>query len=174
MNESLRYLFFTFALLCIAGCSETAEEKAGVSEQQRTRIESAVINRFNAMIKYSEAGELENVLSHFDETGPGSYIDGGTRYRSYQDMVDYYRAIWQIKKQDYGIPDTRVYVLSPNFVLVTSSSVITTTTRAGIVFQPRAWSVTTLWMLKDGEWKIHSFQQFLPEGVPVEEKEKAA
>ncbi|MEX2232545.1 MAG: hypothetical protein WD824_10315 [Cyclobacteriaceae bacterium] len=162
-------LGFSMLLLC---CSQTEEDITNLTTGELNEIRSAVINRFNAMIKYAEAGELENILSHFDASGNGSHIDGGTRYATFQDMVDSFRANWKIKNQDYGIPDTKMFVLSPIFVTVTSTSIINTTSREGIVYKPRPWSVTTLWMLKDGEWKIHSFHQFTADPVPVEEKKE--
>src|SRR5687768_12969567 len=149
-------LFFGYSV-SLTSCSGPGHPPSPVTEEQRKQIESAVINRFNAMIKYAEAGELENILMHFDPSGPGSYIDGGIRYATFQDMVDNYRAIWKVKNQDYGIPVTKMYVLSTNAVLVTSSSTLNTTNREGVTYQPRPWSVTTLWVLKDGQWLIHSF-----------------
>ena len=159
----------TLTLLILSACWDSNQEVSSLPEKQRKEIESAVINRFNAMMKYSEAGEVENVLMHFDPAGPGSYIDGGVRYNTLQDLVDTWRATWKVRKQDYGLPVTRLYVLSANAVLVTSSSTLNTTNRDGIVYQPRPWSVTTLWTLNDGEWRIHSFQQFEGDLKPVEE-----
>ena len=167
--------FFHLSLAILAilsvSCSEADRHPSDLPEPQRKRIESAVINRFNALTKYAEAGELENMLTYFDASGPGSYIDGSIRYASFQDMVDSYRASWRVRKQDYGIPETRIYVLSPDFALVTSTATVQTTSRDGIEFQPRPSAVSTLWRLTDGQWLIHSFQQFLPAPVPVEVKE---
>lgn len=164
----------SFWMLClgVAGlmmsCSESGSDGPDAAEQQRKGIESSVINRFHAMIKYSEAGELENVLAHFDPSGPGTYIDGPTRYTSLEEMAVNYRATWKIRKQDYGVPDTKIFVLSPAHVLVTSSSTLTTTNIDGVVFQPRPWSLTTLWVKEEGEWFIHTFHQFTGELKPVE------
>lgn len=169
------FLFLTFAVLAVSliNCSDPGPGASPVSENQQKEIESAVINRFNAMIKYAEAGELENILMHFEPSGPGTYIDRGTPYTSLQDMMDNYRATWKVQKQDYGIPTTKVYVLSSEYALVTSSSVLNTTNREGVIFQPRPWSVSTLWMLQDGEWFIHSFHQFEGDEKPVEQEEPA-
>ena len=162
-------LFFSAYCLLLTSCSGPGDHPAPVSEEQRKEIESAVINRFNAMIMYAEAGELENILMHFEPSGPGSYIEGGTRYAALQDMMLNHRATWKVRKQDYGIPVTKVHVLSPDYALVTSSSTLNTTTRENVVFQPRPWSVTTLWMLKDGQWFIHSFHQYEGEAKPVDQ-----
>jgi hypothetical protein len=167
--NKIRYLFAIALILW--SCSRRDEEVSNLPEGELKEIKSAVINRFNAMIKYSEAGELENVLSHFDPDAQGSYLDGGVRYPTFQDMLDNYRATWKIRKQDYGIPDTRMYVLSPRIVYVTSSSTLNTTSREGVVFKPRPWTISTLWTRSDGEWRIHSFHQFAPDPVPVEENQ---
>lgn len=169
----LLYLTFSFVALTFINCSDDSSSASPVSENQRKEIESAVINRFNAMIKYAEAGELENILMHFEPSGPGSYIDRGSGYTSLQDMMDNYRATWKVQKQDYGIPITKVYVLSSQYALVTSSSVLNTTNRDGVIFQPRPWSLSTLWMLQDGEWFIHSFHQFEGDAEPVEQEPPA-
>jgi len=158
------------ALLLLISCRSDNRDQI-VPELQRKEIESSVINRFHEMIKYAEAGELENMLMYFEPSGPGSYIDRGTRYASLQDMIDNLRATWRIRKQDYGVPVTNLYVLSTDYVLVTSSSTLQTTTRDGIVYQPRSWSVSILWMLKDGEWMIHSFHQFDGDLKPVEDNQ---
>lgn len=162
----------SFWILCLAGllvsCSESVSERSDAGEQQRKEIESAVINRFHAMIKYSEAGDLENVLAHFDSSGAGTYIDGPTRYMSLEDLAVNYRAAWKIRKQDYGVPDTKVLVLSSDHVLITSSSTLATTNIDGVEFEPRPWSLTTLWSRKDGEWFIYSFHQYTGELKAVE------
>lgn len=164
-------LFIQFIALALSGCSGSDSADSSVTKSDKKEITSAVINRFNAMIKYSEAGELENILMHFDPSGPGTYIDNGVQYSSLDDMLVNYRATWKIQRQDYGIPVTKVYVLSSDFALVTSSSTIVTTLRDGVTFQPRRWSITTLWTRKDDQWLIHSFDQYLGEGVPVEKDE---
>ena len=106
---------------------------------------------------------------HFDPSGPGSYIDNGTQYTTLQDMIDNYRATWKVQKQDYGIPLTKLYVLSRDFVLATSSSTLNTVSRDNVTFQPRPWSISTLWIYKDGQWLIHSFHQYAADPKPVEE-----
>mgnify|MGYP001298711453 CR=1 FL=1 len=161
-----------FLLLTLIRCSEYDSSTAQVPESLRKQIESDVINRFHAMIKYAEAGELENILKHFDPEGPGSYIDGPTRFASLQEMVVHYRATWQVARQDYGVPDTKIHVLSPTHVLLTSTSTLNTTRRDGVIFQPRPWAVSTLWVLKEGEWFIHSFHQFEGDLKPVEQNDK--
>ncbi len=164
-----RVLILLASLLLISCQSDTGDKV--LPESQRKEMESAVINRFHAMIKYAEAGELENILMYFEPSGPGSYIDRSTRYASLQDMMDNLRATWRIRKQDYGVPVTNLYVLSADYVLVTSSSLLQTTTRDGIVYQPRPWSVSMLWLLKDGEWMIHSFHQSDGELKPVDDNQ---
>lgn len=142
-----------------------------MEEGERIEIQSAVINRFNEMIKYAEAGDLERLLTYFDPSSGGSYIDGAARYATFDEMAGAWRASWKIAKQDFGIPDTKVLVLSSGFVLVTSVSTLTTINRDGVVFQPRAWSITTLWQLKGGRWQVHSCHQFTGEAVRAEEKQ---
>ena len=168
-SSGIRFSFLATVLFSVC-CCENEPDVSGLTSGQRKEIESAVINRFNAMIKYAEAGDLENIFSHFDHSGTGSLIDGGTRFPTLQDMMDSFRPTWKVKSQDYGIPDTKIIVLSPSFVYVSSTSIINTTTRDGVVYQPRPWSVSTVWILKDGQWQIHSFHQFSGEAKPVEEK----
>ena len=163
------FSFFLFSLLVsLTGCTDKGQDVSGLTEEELKQIRSDVINRFHAMIKYSEAGELENVLSHFDPGGPGIYIDGPVRYASLDEMFLNLRATWKVRKQDYGIPDTRVFVLSRAYVLVSSSSTLNTTHVDGTVFQPRPWSLSTLWIQQDGQWVIHSFHQSSGELRPVE------
>ena len=166
-------LFLPACVFLLINCSDPGGNTSPVPEGERKRIESAVINRFNAMIKYAEAGELDNILMHFEPSGPGTYVDKGVQYPSLQDMIDNYRATWKISKQDYGVPTTKVYVLARDWVMLTSSSTLNTTTRENVVFQPRPWSLMTLWMLKDGEWYIHSFHQYEGDAKPVEQEQPA-
>src|SRR5688572_3126229 len=113
---------FPIAALFFVCCGDNAQDASGLNARQRKEIESAVINRFNAVIKYAEAGDLENIFSHFDPSGTGSLIDGGTRFPTLQDMMDSFRPTWKVKSQDYGIPDTKIIVLSPSYVYVSSTS----------------------------------------------------
>lgn len=169
MKKLSRLSFAAYILLTLTACSSDDADLAGVSDHELKEIQSAVINRFNAMIKYSEAGELENMLQYFDPSGPGSYIDGGKRFATFQDMLDEYRATWKVRGQDYGVPETKMYVLSRKFVSVTSTAMVQTTNVEGVVFRPRPWSVSTLWMRTNkGEWEIHSFHQYAADLVPVD------
>lgn len=142
-----------------------------MEETERAEIQSAVMNRFNEMIKYAEAGDLENLLTYFDPSSPGSYIDGAVRYATFEEMAGAWRASWRVGKQDFGIPDTRILILSSRFVLVTSVSTLTTVNKDGVAFQPRPWSVTTLWQLTEGRWQVHSCHQFAGEAVRAAEKQ---
>lgn len=166
MKQFLYNAFFLLSTLTSIRCTESSN----TMEDQHPQIHSAVINRFNAMIKYAEAGELENVLMHFDASGPGTYIENGVPYTTLEDMLVHYRATWKIQKQDYGVPLTKVYVLSPESAFVISSATLNTTHRDGVIFQPRPWSLSTLWTLKDGEWFIHTFHQYAGELKPVEQE----
>jgi len=166
------HIAFPIATLFFVCSCENAPDASGLSSRERKEIESAVINRYNAMIKYAEAGDLESIFSHFDPAETGSLIEGGTRFPTLQDMMDNFRPTWKIKSQDYGIPDTKIFVLSPKFVYVSSTSIVRSTTREGINFRPRPWSVSTIWTLKDGEWFIHSFHQFAADPVPEEAEVK--
>lgn len=168
MKNSFAFLLFSILVSSLTGCSDPDLALTGLTEDQRKKIHSEVINRYHAMIKYSEAGDLENILSHFEPSGPGIYIDGNTRYSTLDDMFVNLRATWKVTKQDYGVPDTKVFVLSPVYVLISSSSTLNTTHRDGTVYQPRTWSLSTLWVLKDGQWLIHSFHQNSDELKAVE------
>jgi hypothetical protein len=170
MHRSNQVLVLFCLLFLLASCSA---DPSSLSDQQRKQIQSNVINRFNAMIKYAEAGELENVLLYFDDASPGSYIDGGTRYQTLTDMMVDFRATWKIKIQDYGVPDTKIHILSPEFVAITATSILRTTHRDGVTFQPRQWALTTLWVCKDGDWLIHSFHQFSADPKPQQTKKPA-
>jgi len=74
------------------------------------------------LIRYASTGDINNSLIMFDQSGPGSYIDGYTRYKSLKDVFDTYRANWTVAKQDFGNPATKVIVLSPEFALASSTS----------------------------------------------------
>ena len=165
MKPALTTLLF-FLLAC-SSCSTDVDSDAPSSEGQ---IRSDVINRFHGMIKYAEAGELENFLSYFDPAGPGSYVDGNHRYTSFDEMAGEWRATWKVLKQDFGEPVTDVQILSDRFVLIVSSSAVATRHRDGVSFQPRPWSVSILWHKRDGEWLIHSFHQASGALVAIEEK----
>lgn len=170
MNKLYIPIVFLLLLTILIACADGGDEAGNLSDKQLQQIQSDVINRFNAMIKYAEAGELENVLMHFDPAGVGTYIDNGVQYSSLDDMFVNYRATWKIQKQDYGVPMTKVYVLSQESALIASSTTLNTTHRDGVVFQPRPWSVSTLWTLREGEWFIHSFHQYAGDLKPVEQE----
>jgi hypothetical protein len=82
-------------------------------------------------------------------------------------MADTWRATWQVQKQDYGVPDTKVVILSPSLAMVSANSTLNTTNKYDVVFRPRPWSVTTLWQCAEGQWRIHSLHQYSGELVRV-------
>ena len=160
-------LIFGFILL---SCSQPAQDASRLDDNRIKEIESAVLKKFDELVTHAEAGDIEKVFSMFDQSGQGNYIDGPWRYRSFQDLLDNYRANWDVVNQDFGQPDVKVIVLSPNFALISSTSNVSSTSKSGKSYKPSPWSMSSIWILKDGQWQIHSFHQFSSERRPEDVK----
>ena len=158
-NPKFSFRFLTFLLgFFLVSCSNH-KDAAKLDDKTINEIETAISQRFDELIRYASTGDINNALMMFDQSGAGSYIDGYTRYKSLQDVLDTYRANWTVAKQDFGNLATKVIVLSPEFALASSTSNVSWTDTSGISYKPREWSFTSIWVLKDGKWQIHSYHQ---------------
>lgn len=164
---SIKFLTYFLGFFLVS-CSNSTKNAAKVDDKTRNEIESAVTQRFNELMTHAAIGDIEKALSLFDQSGGGSYIDGYTRHKTIQDVVETYRSTWNVASQDFGTPATRVIVLSPQFALASSTSNVSWIDTSGISYKPRQWSLTSVWTLKDNQWQIHSYHQDVGPSVPIE------
>ncbi len=165
----IKFLTLIFGFILVS-CSQPVQDTSKLDDQRIKEIESEVMKKFNELVMYAEAGDLEKALTLFDHSGQGSYIDGPRLYKSFQEVLYSYRANWDFVKQDFGNPETKIIVLSPSIALVSSASNVSSVNKSGISFKPSPWSMSSIWILKDGKWQIHSYHQFISEGIPEDVK----
>ena len=158
--------------ILLASCGDRVNNTPRPDNMNTKEIESAVSQRFNELKNYAETGHLDKIFAMYDQSASGSYIDGSLRYKSFKDLFDAYHANWKVSKQDFGNPETKVIVLSPDIALVSSTSKVVGTDSSGTSFDPMQWAITILFTRKDGIWQIHSFHQDASPVVPEEAKKE--
>jgi len=148
-------------MLFVAACQPAPRD---LTEAQETAIADSVTAVHNDMWRLWLAEDLDSVMTYFlnsPEVGWG--FPGGMEY-GYENLTDLFRSMLDgTASQDYTAAERRVDVLSRDAVCVRESGPYSVTTTAGETREFDNFAMTTIWVRRDGEWKIIHGHEFYTE-----------
>ena len=168
MKSRLLLLVFPIAVMLTACQPATIE----LTEEQKAEIEAAVRQVVDEMYAGAREADIERVLSLWREQDGLCLM--GTTLRSCPEVLEEYRQAWspdreeRLERQEFDGEVIRVMALSPTVAVMArtteeSRGYYTTgdvTRTRGVAF--------SVYVLENGEWKTHSFQQA---SWPIEDEE---
>ena len=100
-----------------------------------------------------------------------SYFDSADFVFAYEGAVDYglatFDAKWRpmyanVASQTITLTDSRTIVLAPDVVCIMEVGTFTATDTLGVISPEGSFAMMSIWMRRDGEWKIHLAHESLP------------
>ena len=135
--------------------------KPALTEEQTAAIQKAVLKNHKEMIKAIEKLDVDKFFESIIDSGMGTIIQDG-RIMSYKESLDSTKKRFEgITKLKYEFSQENTKVLSPEIAIFTGQGKSTTTIDTGETFTTN-FAVTSVFVLKDGQWKIFHGHNSIP------------
>ena len=140
----------TCAILLVTGGEQPQN---CITQEKCSAIEQAVIAKNAEVTSYAEQLNPEKLYDMIIEGGTGTIIQDGKVLTRQEALDSTKRAYEGISSQKIEFTQQNVKVLSPETAIFTGMGKSVVTTNSGETFT-RDFAVTSVFILKDGEWKI--------------------
>jgi len=159
-----RIALVVLSLVFLAACQPATTE---LTEEHKATIIEEVTSLNSDWLSALEAADFERALT-YSHQGPdvawgfeGEIVFG----------FDAIASAWQpffdsIESQDFTVQELRVEVLAPTVACINQIVTGTTTDTAGVTGPELRYGVTTVWSLREGEWKMYFGHESLPGPEP--------
>ena len=147
-------LFATVATVAVlAACQPTSPE---LTEEQKAALADSVSAMHIEMWQPWLAADLDRGMPYFlNSPDLGWGWNGAIRY-GYDNIDAWFRPIMDgMASQELTVADRRVVVLARDVVCVMEHGTLAATDTAGVTSPASPFAMTTIWVRRDGEWKIH-------------------
>jgi uncharacterized protein (TIGR02246 family) len=147
-------LFATVAAVAVlAACQPTSPE---LTEEQKAALADSVSAMHTEMWQPWLAADLDRGMPYFlNSPDIGWAWNGEIRY-GYDNIDAWFRPLMDgVASQEFTVADRRVVVLARDIVCVMEHGTVAVTDTAGVTLPASPFAMTTIWVRRDGEWKIH-------------------
>lgn len=150
-------------LSCVSIVWAVQNNKSGITKEQHTTIEKAILKVHSEMIKAGENRDAEALFNHVLDMNKGVIIQDGRISMTRQEALDATKQGLQgLKDISYTYNQKHITVISPTVALWVSDG----TTSATIIEDGReinvAFAETIVFVQKDGQWKVFHAHRSVP------------
>lgn len=152
----------TFALVIIIGAAVLASQAGRDPTSDTAAIEKAVLAVHAEMAEAEKALDAEKFFSYIPDFDKGLVIQDGTVFKTRQEALDTVKAGFQgISGVKRMYDQTYVTVISPEAALLTARGTSSVTLSDGRILSG-PFAVSSLFVLRDGQWKLLHGHYSLP------------
>lgn len=136
-------------------------EKPKLTEEQIAAIKKAVLEKHAEIIKAAEKLDADKFYESILDAGKGTIIQNG-RIMSRRESLDITKEGFEgLEKLKYEFNWQNINVLSPDIAILTAQGRTTATVDTGETFSVD-FAVTSVFVLKNGQWKIAHGHHSIP------------
>ena len=148
-----RLAFVALSLAFLATACQPATTE--LTEEQKAALADSVSAMHAEMWQPWLAADLDQGMPYFlNSPDVGWGWDGEIRY-GYDNIDAWFRPnMAGVASQELTVADRRTVVLAWDVVCVMEHGTIAATDTAGVTAPPMPFAMTTIWVRRDGEWKI--------------------
>jgi hypothetical protein len=146
-------------LLLLVACRPAPVE---LTDQRKAEI-AADVNARNA--EYWDAwraADWDRGITYYIDSPDFVWAAGGTVYFGLSALQESRPRFGSVASQTFAFRDSRTLVMAPDVATVTALGTWSQTDTAGVVGPSREFAWTAVWMLRDGEWKMHLVHMSFP------------
>jgi uncharacterized protein (TIGR02246 family) len=156
-----RFILAAFALIVLAACQPATTE---LTEEQKAEIADSITAAQDDLWQTWSTRELDSIMPLFVNSADVGWGFPGGMYYGYENLNAYARSLLDgVASANYTAAERRVDVLSWDVVLVRELGTYSWTDTAGAARQLDDYPATTIWVRRDGEWKvIHYHESYRP------------
>jgi ketosteroid isomerase-like protein len=137
-----------------------------LTEQRKAEI-TAKVNTLNA--EYWDAwraADWDRGMTYYFDSPDFVWAAGGTAYFGKSTLEQFKARFANVKSQVFAFRDSRTIVMAPDAATVAALGTWTQTDSAGVSTPPREFAWTAVWLLRNGEWKMHLVHMSYPTPPP--------
>jgi hypothetical protein len=153
------YVVATVGLLAVLGMA--AAGPAGLTDEQKTAIEKAVLETHDKILEAAQARDADKMFSFILEHDKGVIIQDG-RLMNRQEALERTRQGYSgAQSLLYDFQRRYVNVLSPEIAVLMGAGTITVVTQSGETVTSD-FANTTVFVLRENEWKVMHGHHSIP------------
>ncbi len=134
-----------------------------LTEEQKAEI-AAEVNAINAEFwDVWRAADFDRAMSYYHNSPDLAFAMEAVVDYGYAEIDAKYRpGFASVASQTLTVTHSRTTVLAPDVVCIMETARMSQTDTAGVTGPETDVALTNIWMLRDGEWKIHISHESLP------------
>ena len=156
----MRRMILPLMLFVVAACQPATME---MTDAEKVAVADEV-NAINAEFwdVWREA-DFDRGMSYYYNSPDLAFAMEGVVDYGYAEIDAKYRpGFASVASQTLTITDSRTTVLAPDVVCIMETAKMSLTDTAGVTGPETDFALTSIWVLRDGEWKIHIAHESLP------------
>ena len=156
-----RFALAALSLAFLATACQPATTE--LTEEQKAEI-AAEVSAINAeWWDLWRAADIDRGMSYFYDSPDLVFAMEGALTHGYADLDAIVRTeMASVASQEIKFIDSETTVLAPDAVCITEAATFTATDTAGVTTPEATFAITTIWMRRGGEWKIHMSHESMP------------
>ena len=148
-----RFVLAAFALIVLAACQPASKE---LTDYQKTEIAAEVELLHGQFWDAWRETDFERGMSYYLNSPEFTFTFQGRMVSGYSAFWDLFAsAFTNVASQALSIDELKTTVLAADVVSVTVQGTYAPTDTAGVTAPESALAFTTVWVKRDGEWKVH-------------------
>jgi uncharacterized protein (TIGR02246 family) len=149
-------------MLLVVAC-QPVEVTVELTDADKAAIADTVEALNSEWLTAMAAADLDRGMTLFHEGPNVAWGYEGEIVFGFDAIVSAWRPYFEaMESQDFTVQESRVEVLAPTVACINQVITGTTTDTAGVTGPELVYAITTVWLLRDGEWKMYFGQESLP------------
>jgi uncharacterized protein (TIGR02246 family) len=149
-----RCAFASLVLTVLAACQPATTE---LSEEQKAKIEAEVNAIHNEFWDAWRETDFDRGMSYYLDSPEFTFAFQGRMISGYSGVRDFLEpAFANVASQTVSFNESRTAVLAPDVVCVSAQGTYSATTTDGVTGLASSFAFTTIWVKRNGEWKVQS------------------
>lgn len=148
-----RFVFAAFAMTVLAACQPATTE---LTEEQKAEITAEVELLHGQFWDAWAETDFERGMSYYLNSPEFTFTFQGQMISGYSAFWDFFEsAFTNVASQTLSVDESKTTVLAADVVSVTVQGTYAPTDTAGVTAPESTLAFTTVWVKRDGEWKVH-------------------
>lgn len=148
----MRRAILALTIAAAVGCRPAGSD---LSDTQRTEVTAALSEANAAYWDAWRAADWDRGMAFYVDSPDFVWAAGGVVYFGLAELEAARSGFANVASQTFTFRDTRIIVMAADAASVTATGTWAQTDTAGVTGPTREFAWTAVWILHDGEWKIH-------------------
>lgn len=155
-----RFVLTAFAMTVLAACQPATTE---LTDEQKAEIVAEVTAINEVFWDAWRAADVDRAFSYYYDSAEFVFAYEGVVYYGYAEVDANFRpGMANVASMSIMITSSVTTVLAADVVSTMDAGTYAVTDTAGVIGPELGFAVTSIWILREGEWKIHIGHESFP------------